>query len=153
MYPNGDTFEGEFMNGKRTGRGTYYYSNGDVFTGQWLQNFRDGFGELNIKKKGVYRGTFQNSQKHGEGKMKYLNGDHYTGQWKYGRRHGKGVYCFRENQQKLEGVWSKGNVVEGRWILPGGVVFEGHFKANVPDGSGRWLLANGQSVEGSFVKK
>lgn len=153
LYPNGDIYEGEFLSGKRTGRGTYTYQKGDSYSGQWLNNFKDGFGEMKYKNKSVFRGNFQNSRRHGEGKLKYPNGDFYSGQWKYGIRHGKGIYSYQENQQRLEGVWCKGNIVQGRWVLPGGVVYKGNFDNNVPVGEGEWQLANGESVQGTFLQK
>ena len=152
-YPNGDIYEGEFVHGKRTGRGTYYYQAGHVYMGKWLTNMKDGFGEMRYKNKTVYRGNFQNSQRHGEGKIKYNNGDYYSGQWKYGMRHGKGVYFYKESQQRLEGTWSKGNLIEGDWILPGGIRFEGKFENNVPVGNGQWILQNKEVVQGQFLPK
>ena len=35
---NGDTYEGEWRDGKEDGRGTYHFANGDKCEGEWEDN-------------------------------------------------------------------------------------------------------------------
>ena len=69
----GDTYviqyEGEFVNGVRSGYGIRHYFNGEVYKGQWDSDMR-----------------------HGQGRMEYLNGDIYDGEWLEDRREGTATF-------------------------------------------------------------
>ena len=49
-WQNGDTYEGQYVNGKRTGYGVYTFSTGDIYEGEWKDNLRHGEGVLYNKK-------------------------------------------------------------------------------------------------------
>ena len=51
MYANGDRFEGQYKNGKKSGKGIYYFKTGEKFEGEWLKDERNGEGTF-IKKNG-----------------------------------------------------------------------------------------------------
>jgi len=61
-------YTGEWVNDKKSGRGTMYFKNEDRYDGYWL-----------------------NDLPHGEGRMIYHNGDIYEGQWSLGKKSGYGV--------------------------------------------------------------
>ena len=65
LYQNGDSYEGDWVNGKRDGKGKMIYANGDAYEGDWVN---------------------------GKGKMIYANGDSYEGDWLNDKRDGKGKY-------------------------------------------------------------
>ena len=44
VYPNGDTYEGEYDKGKRQGYGVYSFSDGERYEGQWYQDQQHGKG-------------------------------------------------------------------------------------------------------------
>ena len=47
IWPNGDRYEGDWVNGQRTGQGKYFYSSGGgVYTGEWKNNNRHGEGTM-----------------------------------------------------------------------------------------------------------
>lgn len=53
-------YQGEFKNGKRNGKGCFYYADGSVYIGEWFENSKDGFAILiqddgNIEVKIYYR--------------------------------------------------------------------------------------------------
>jgi hypothetical protein len=37
-YPNGDTYEGDYVDGRRTGKGRYTFANGDKYDGEVREN-------------------------------------------------------------------------------------------------------------------
>lgn len=41
---SGDTYKGEFFEGKIQGQGTYTQNNGNVYIGGWMENQRHGHG-------------------------------------------------------------------------------------------------------------
>lgn len=54
-YPNGDVYEGYFVDGIREGRGVYRYAaNGDKYDGEWRQNCKHGIGKMSYNAKGEY---------------------------------------------------------------------------------------------------
>jgi len=42
--PNGYSYEGEWVQGLKTGQGTERYPNGDTYVGNFLDGFRQGLG-------------------------------------------------------------------------------------------------------------
>ena len=57
---NGDTYEGEWKNHKRHGRGTYTFVDlGVKYCGSWKDGIRDGHGEL-IQTGCKFSGKFKN---------------------------------------------------------------------------------------------
>ena len=58
-YPNGDTYEGAYYDGKRNSLGKYTFSKkGATYEGNYLQNQRGGYGILNYPDKSIYQGSF-----------------------------------------------------------------------------------------------
>jgi radial spoke head protein 1 len=62
FYVNGDTYEGEWQNHVRHGRGTYTYAlTGTKYVGMWKSGKWDGHGEL-IHANHKYVGTFKDNR-------------------------------------------------------------------------------------------
>ena len=76
-YDNGRYF-GELKNGKKDGKGVYYYNNGDRYEGDWKLGVRDG--------KGVYY---------------YSNGERYEGDFKEDKFTGKGVFHYKDGTREM----------------------------------------------------
>ena len=156
-YPNGDVYEGEFVNGLRHGPGGTYTYAGDskaappdggeegapavtkeVYVGEWKDNLKHGIGKQNYIGQGEYTGYWEKGEKHGEGVMKYLNGDIYSGQWANGNKEGQGTYIFDKTASKFIGTFKAGQIVSGKWLYPNGSYFHGNFENNQPKGKGQW---------------
>ena len=152
-YPDGEIYEGYFVEGKREGKGTYRYINGDVYTGNFVDNKKHGLGTLTYSGFGEYKGFWENGRRHGEGIFKYFKtNDSYSGWWKFGQKQGTGTYCFAQTGQKIYGEWEDGKVIKGTWTYPNGISYEGGFNNNKPDGTGVWTLASGK-CKGSHTQK
>ena len=54
---------------------------------------------------------------------------------------------------KQSGMWVNSTILEGHWIYPNGLYFEGSFKNNKPYGSGTWHFKDGSKLEGEFDRK
>ena len=63
VWPNGRSYEGEFENDVKNGKGTYQWADGQVYTGEWL-----------------------NGKQHGQGMHTALNGQTRVGIWQSGKR-------------------------------------------------------------------
>ena len=153
-YPNGDSYEGYFIDGSREGRGVYRYSsNGEKYDGEWIKNFKHGIGRMTYAKAGEYNGFWENGRRHGEGVFTYTNGDVYSGWWKFGEKEGTGTYTFKSTGMKLFGEWSAGQILQGKWIYPNGMFYEGSFENNKPKGAGKWVFKNGNVLDGQYEQK
>ncbi|ETP54039.1 hypothetical protein F442_01149 [Phytophthora nicotianae P10297] len=112
-YPNGDEYEGDFVEGKREGYGVYIErSTGNQYDGAWLNDERHGRGMLTSKASGgyIYDGEWVHDMRCGQGHSTRRGGggagggESYTGLWRANRFHGRGVY-----------VNSEGDVYDGEW--------------------------------------
>ena len=84
--PDGEShYEGEYLQGRLHGRGTYAWSSGSRYQGVW----REG-------------------KKHGRGTFTFPNGNRYEGEWRDGKIHGPGVAFDKSG--KLLGA---GNAING----------------------------------------
>lgn len=154
-YPDGEIYEGYFVEGIREGNGTYRYKDGDVYTGEWKKNVKHGYGTLNYSKFGEYKGFWENGRRHGEGVFTYnANGDTYSGWWRFGQKEGSGTYTFKESGMKIVGEWKEGVVNQGKWVYPNGMFYEGPFENNKPSGDGEWNFPyNNNSCKGTHSQK
>ena len=66
QYPNGDTYDGEFMDGIRESRGTYRYAaKGEKYDGEWKKNLKHGIGRMTYETAGEYNGFGEHGRRHG----------------------------------------------------------------------------------------
>lgn len=80
------TFEGEFLEGKKHGKGTLTWANGDRYEGDWVDN-----------------------KMQGKGTKFHRSGDRYEGDWVDGKMHGKGKYIWSSEH------YYEGNFVNNRF--------------------------------------
>ena len=132
LFPNGDKYEGSWMNNQRSGKGTYWKKfNGKLrreYTGDWNEDHIHGKGTFFYPSNDRYDGFWEMDKKKGDGRMIYQNGDIYEGQWNSDKRNGYGVLTKR-NGDYYEGQWvndlkegqgsyyfsSKGKLFVGEW--------------------------------------
>ena len=105
-YDGGDVYEGEILNGKRHGHGTYTWADGDTYEGDWKDGKRCGRGKL------IQYGKSPT----GETYMKYS----YDGEWLDGKEHGHGIcvegdFGWEKMDKVFEGEWVNGKR-QGRFI-------------------------------------
>jgi len=181
MYVTGDTYEGTFVEGLRTGKGLYVFKkHGDSYEGKYEENRKHGFGKMiyrnNIAEDedppdenapprgGSYLGHYtaglrgcgpnvNPNEAASEGTFTYVNGDVYTGQWREGKKQGKGTYTFAKDQTQLVGEWEQGKITSGKWLFPNGTFYCGKFRYNKPFGKGVWVFKNGNQLMGDYIQK
>lgn len=155
-----DKYNGDYRAGKRDGHGFAEFDNGDSYDGEWVNDERQGRGTYTHKAlKAVYTGDIRHNLKHGRGQLTFRNGDvlygefvdnclidshvtidyhptgHYEGLMKEGRRHGPGTMDYAEHFL-YEGEWQDDRRSGLGYIkFPGGF-FEGMFIRDNVDGRG-----------------
>lgn len=100
--------------------------------GDYVRGKRTGRGIMKNKDATIYKGEFLENKREGQGVFYYLNGDIFSGNWKGGLKHGFGTYHFPDGGE-YRGEWVSGVFTHGQWILPDGTYYEGKFdKKNRP---------------------
>ena len=93
---NDGRYIGEVVNGKKEGKGIYYYNDGDRYEGDWKNDIREGKGIYYYNDGERYEGDWKNGKKEGKGIYYYNSGNRYEGDWKNDNKEGKGI-CYYKN--------------------------------------------------------
>lgn len=81
-YKNGkyeSTYEGEYKNGIREGKGTFTHSDGSIKKGVFINGQLTGYGTMELENGDSYEGNFINYRCHGKGKVTWGNGSIFEG--------------------------------------------------------------------------
>lgn len=110
-YANGDSYSGEFKNGKKDGDGTRTNLDGSFFKGQYRDDLPHGQGEIHWKdaegKTEKYKGGWKYGTFHGQGRKDQANGCYYKGEWKNNLPHGEGETQYEDGSVYF-GMWENG---------------------------------------------
>jgi hypothetical protein len=106
VYKNGaviSSYRGDFVNGKKQGKGTKIMPNGDRYTGEFRDDYRDGQGVYvwgaNTPWSGDrYEGDYHHDLRDGWGIYQWASGDRYEGTWQSDVRKGLSVMELRRAQ-------------------------------------------------------
>jgi len=102
-------YEGNLVQGLRSGRGKMVWINGSYYEGEWLNGKRHGAGVNDWGNGTIYDGFFVNGKRSGLGKITYKTGDIWEGQWKDDRRDGPGKRITPWGRVTME-RWDKGTL-------------------------------------------
>ena len=107
FYTNGCKYEGYFKNDKKNGFGIFYYNNGDRYEGNFEEGNYEGKGIFYFNNGDRYEGNFEKNKYSGKGKYYYHNGDIFDGYWMDDKKYGEGIY-FYKNGDKIIGKYYNG---------------------------------------------
>jgi hypothetical protein len=97
------SYRGDFLAGKKNGKGIKVMPNGDRYTGGFLDDYRDGQGVYVWSDKTPwagdrYEGEYRRDLRSGWGVYLWNSGDRYEGQWENDLRMGPSVMELRRQQ-------------------------------------------------------
>eukprot|EP01130_Rhizamoeba_saxonica_P016624 TRINITY_DN7718_c0_g1_i1.p1 TRINITY_DN7718_c0_g1~~TRINITY_DN7718_c0_g1_i1.p1 ORF type:complete len:1017 (-),score=221.20 TRINITY_DN7718_c0_g1_i1:77-3127(-) len=146
----GNTYIGNWTDGKRMGQGKEKFSTGHVYTGNWIQDVPSGTGKITYPNGSSYIGDWKAGKRDGDGRIDYKNGDIYEGEWKNDKIEGVGSLLLT-NGTSYEGDFVNGKYEgEGKLCLPQGSVYSGEFSRGQMHGKGVLVLGNGCTYKGNF---
>lgn len=142
----GGYYEGDIVEGRREGSGTFQSYSYD-YEGGWKNDMFEGQGKIRYSNGCTYDGNWHQDLQDGKGSIVYADGSTYEGEWSEGKFNGQGRRVFA-NGDVFEGRWEMNRCREGRMTYADGRVFEGGFKNNHDYGEGVWTLSNGERIKG-----
>ncbi len=149
------SYEGDWLDGNRTGQGTMIWKSGEKYVGGWNNGNRNGYGIDYYANGNRYEGNFKDDKRNGKGKISYASTDEfnrvsYEGDWLDGNRTGQGTMIWKSGE-KYVGGWNNGNR-NGYGIdyYANGNRYEGNFKDDKRDGKGTYYFKNGNRYEGGW---
>lgn len=176
--PEARVYEGEYVNGKREGTGTFTWPSGQKYEGEWKEGKYNGQGTLTYSDGSVFVGTFVDGEKDGDAvytradgtvvEEKWSNGNMwlvdkeyttpggeagtYTGFFDLGNSVPMGFGTMKyANGQIYVGDWVDGDREgQGRWTWPDGGFYDGEWKNGKRHGQGTFTWANGSYYEGGW---
>lgn len=98
---NNGLYEGNWLNGERSGKGTFAWQVGDVYEGGWLNDERTGEGRYTWPSGGVYEGGWVKGERTGEGTYTWDDGASTTGGYLNDERHGRHAYIDENGKRRI----------------------------------------------------
>jgi len=132
VYMNGNSYEGEFTDGKYNGFGIYISKGGAIYEGFWKDDKCEGYGIQTYVKEP-------------------WKGDFYEGNWSEDKMHGFGRYT-KASGEYFEGRFVFGESTEGTYKYPDGRQYVGAFENDLAHGYGTFVYADGSKKSGIWTK-
>jgi len=153
-YSDNSVFDGEFRDGMKNGTGTMRFNDGSTYIGSLKMGLFEGYGEFACCSGDLFKGHFVGGKKEGAGKMIFRDGAVFQGHWKNDQRAaGKGIMVWA-NKDVYEGEFSVWGLYHGTGKLKRGDtgdIYEGGFKDGRKSGVGEMIFANGDRYSGDWL--
>lgn len=94
-----------------SGYGSAIFSKGDSYSGNWKNGKAEGKGILKYVDGNRYSGDWKEGKADGQGTMNYADGTKYVGEWKSSVAHGKGTLFDADGTILFSGLWDLGKMV------------------------------------------
>ena len=143
-------YEGQFVNGLKNGKGTYYFDNGDKYVGDFRDGDREGEGIYYYKNGDKYEGHFKKNRKDGKGTYFYANGDKYVGRFKKNKAEGRGKFYYNNGDRYIGTYKNDLKNGHGIYYFENGTRYDGEFRDGIKDGDGIIVKKNGDFYEVKF---
>jgi hypothetical protein len=135
-YPNGNKYDGDFVDNKKHGRGVFTHASGNKYDGDYVHDKRNGRGVLTLANGNYYNGEWKDDERNGQGIDAWPDGSAYDGEWKDGERNGHGVFTLPDDE-KYDGEWKDGKRSgHGIYTWSNGNKYDGEFKDGKQHGHG-----------------
>ena len=149
-------YDGEFLDGKRSGTGDEYVDGELVYRGEFASGVYEGKGEQYQNGQLIRSGTYSNGKLDGSDcSLYYSNGRlAYRGAFTAGEQTGEGIAYDESGVQSYSGSFQRG-VRQGSGTAydeNGEPCYSGEFKNNRYEGDGTLYMADNFRLEGGFLQ-
>merc|ERR1719335_764632 len=156
-------YEGQFLEGKEHGKGTFSHKKEGVHKGNWEHGVPTGVCSQTMANGDMYEGSLEKGRRHGEGLYTWWCDEfppetqpQYEGELKNDKFAGTGSFSCPLQELSYTGTWQE-NLPHGQGELcqaTGGSKFEykGDWKHGHKHGNGTMIWPGEQEFTGSFVK-
>lgn len=155
VFPNGDSYFGGYVQGKKSGLGWYIFSNGGSYAGNYLEGKRQGDGLIMMPDSACYMGQFAEDKFHGQVKLilsclsphqiQSIGIEALTAVscmlW-YRAVHGTTL------NQWLHAVWYE----QGAYFYPDGSCYVGGWESGLKEGKAVYWDKDGGCLQGNWSK-
>eukprot|EP00927_Polykrikos_kofoidii_P086962 TRINITY_DN9897_c0_g1_i2.p1 TRINITY_DN9897_c0_g1~~TRINITY_DN9897_c0_g1_i2.p1 ORF type:complete len:539 (+),score=70.13 TRINITY_DN9897_c0_g1_i2:45-1661(+) len=151
-YPDGSSYQGQLLDGKRNGRGTLTLADGTLYQSDWRDDKRHGEGQEVFPDGSRFSGCYEDGFRSGLGVMTWPEGSRYSGQFARGRANGEG-HLLRTDGSVYRGQFSEDCMCgDGCMQWKDGVEYKGQFYANRRRGVGKmkWKTGRWRSYDGDW---
>ena len=103
-----DHYEGNWVDGQKSGQGTEYYKNGAVYVGEFADGKRHGTGVYTFPAESQfekYDGEWEDDRPNGAGTKTLKNGEKFTGTFVNWSLTGSGDHFSAEGKSLQKGKW------------------------------------------------
>jgi hypothetical protein len=150
-WPNGDKFEGDFADDRPNGRGVWQFASGDRYEGDIVKGAIVGKGVMVTRNGDRILGTFIDGKPEGRVSYMFASGDKYEGEMTAGRMNGKGVYSSKDGN-RTEATFVDDNANgKGVFYFANGDRYEGEIVKGAITGQGSYYYSNGLRSEGVYL--
>ncbi len=156
----GGIYEGEVVNGKPHGQGKLLYSLNNVsnyvsYEGDWFDGEKQGKGTMIWKNGDKYVGNWKNNKQDGQGNYYWADGSIYNGNWEDSKKNGQGVFYYAPNNSSNivsnEGYWLNDKEQGQRTIIwKDGTKYVGGWENDKRNGQGTEYFLNGDKLIGTW---
>ena len=80
-FENGDIYTGDFLDGKKHGKGVLKTLSDRTYDGGWENDLPHGYGVNTFPNGKIYKGEYKKGRPFGDGQCTYSDGSTYTGKW------------------------------------------------------------------------
>ena len=147
-FANGETYVGEWKDGKKNGQGTYTYASSAKYVGEWKDGKKNGQGTYTFAGE-TYVGEYKDDKKNGQGTYTFA-GDKYVGQYKDGKQNGQGTYTFASGNKYVGEYKDNKRNGQGTYTFANGNKYVGEFKDGQKNGQGTHSYTNGETYVGEY---
>lgn len=145
-YEDGTKYKGGIHNFKKNGYGIIKYPNGEFYEGEFVDDEFEGKGKF-VSEQMTYDGCWKMGYAHGKGKEVWKSGAVFQGSFFYGVKTGNGNYLW-ENGNSYKGTWENDQMNgEGLFRFFNGTVLLGYFENGLLKTKRKIIAKSGENLK------